>query len=199
MPTPMNVRVADRKDLSALAQGDFVVRNRNPSLKQVYILCFLPLFIVVVSSFMIYHTMLYGGMVCVLVGIVTLFFALQAKKHQRTLNSSEFLNALLASALTYDHAFCAIVKDGNIIYLDKGFQKTFPEFTGQPERTLAALFDLYKPAPEGRQKLLDVIGQNIHASVAVLMENGDERRKSELNFFIDPIKRPGGFVLLRGK
>jgi hypothetical protein len=112
----------------------------------------------------------------------------------------EFMNALFSSAIGKGYLFACIVKiSGEIVFYNRPFQAIFPGYTAQDTRTLKALLDLYN-VPEGdRDSLRKFMTENSGGSIATTINAKAQTEKTSITFHLEPIERPTGFFLLRGK
>jgi hypothetical protein len=110
------------------------------------------------------------------------------------------MNALFSSALGKGHAFTCIVKtSGDIVFYDRPFQAIFPDYIAQETRTLLSMFDLYN-VPEGdRDTLRKFMAENTGGSLSTSIKAAEQPEKTAISFHLEPIERPTGFFILRGK
>ena len=200
MSSPNNIRAMDRKDFADGTYRDFISRKRGLSPKQVYSLCLAATVIVCGVTFLVYNDMLAGSILCVMVGTVLLITAKQDEKHKRQMQSTEFLNALFASALGAGHKFCMIAKhDGEIVYLDRSFQQMFPDMVNKPRRTLQDLLDMYNASEAHSQTVIEAIKKDHETTISLQIEGSKEHTVHSIAMHIEPILRPSGFCLIRGR
>lgn len=142
-----------------------------------------------------------GCVTAILTGIVLFVAGRQVKTHKEALDSTEFLNALFASALGHGHKFCIIVAqaDTGIFYLDKEFQKIFPEMIPQKHCTLDMLFSKYGMEDSGQNAVLQAVRDNTASQVKLQIKGGSEKITYDMIISIEPIMRPSGFCLVRGR
>ncbi len=193
-----NVRFTDL-DPRITGVQDFVIRKRNPSLLQL-LLIFGAVVLLVIS--------LTTGMVdryalviilILLVAIIGWYVIVQTQRNRDLMLATEFQNALFSSALGMNHKFCMIIRrDGNVIYFDRYFQDLFPEFMRQPRRSIDILLDFAKASREDSEKIFAIIERGTFENVILdLRTAGNQTTRIVLS--IEPILRPSGFILMRGR
>lgn len=193
-------RVSDRIDLVAATRDDFVARKRITLVQWLYRIFLWAGVVPLGVALIVYYDALWGAMLCVLVGMVVYVLAQQILRLQRMLHNTEFLNALFSSALNRHHAFCAVAKkDGELVYANQTFQALFPGFMERPERTVTALLENGKVEASRRSPLLESIRQGNEIAVTIPFAIGNESQPRPFVLSVDPIAKPSGFVLLRGK
>ena len=104
--------------------SDFVVRKQKPYLWQILALfCIVLLLCLVVTVFSFTKVPLIVFLFLLLAPLGGYMIVLLQRTRDLVL-ATEFQNALFASALDYNRTFCLIIKnDGNIMYMDRSFQK----------------------------------------------------------------------------
>jgi hypothetical protein len=150
------------------------------------------------TALLVYYETLLGAGISFFAGVILLIYVLRAEKRKIVAERSEFLNALLASALASKHKFCMVVtqKDGQIVYLNNGFQKTFPKMVPLEKRMLSKLLKAYDVAPAKAKAIQAAVKKATDKEVAVEITSG--KVKEKITFKIEAIARPSGFVLVRG-
>ena len=127
------------------------------------------------------------------------YIVIVVQRNRDLVLATEFQNSLFASALGINNKFCLIIRpDGTIVYLDRSFQDIFPEFIKQPRRTIDVLLDQGKVEKEESDKIYTAIEQGVYAKV-VLNIRGTGKIFHKMIVSIEPILRPSGFILLRGR
>ena len=197
----MVIRFTDNV-LENIEGTDFVVRRRVPRAAQI-IIAFCIGFILIFLSYSsteewklrpLFTTTL--TLVISTLGIGACFAILSARKLSM---SAEFQNAMFASAARIGSRFCLVAhKNGTIAYIDQGFQTFFPHFSAGDSRTINSLL-VYANIPEGlAHKIVSIMQKN--TSDSVILEIKDEDGKGmELFVTIDPITRPKGYFIIRGR
>ena len=194
----MNARYTDA-DMTQNGAMDFVIRKRHPSIA--YMLAIFTALIIIAFSIVL---MLSDKTLLLLFLIITTLCAawyvvFQLQRNHDLLLATEFQNALFSSALGLNNKFCMIMKrDGNIVYLDRSFQNMFPDFLKQSRRTLDTLLEIGSVSREESDKVYAAIGRGVFEKVIFSIKgSGNEMHKIVMS--VEPILRPSGFVLLRGR
>jgi hypothetical protein len=201
MSVPVNIRASDRTDFLDSNRTDFIVRKRQFSKRLAYSLCAWAVVVILGVVWLVMQNALFGSLMCVVVGSITLALARQIENLQNMLQATEFLNALLSSALGKHYSFDMVAKlDGEIVYVNRPFQEMFPEFLALPARTVGAFLDMCQVPQDRGQTIINQLNQSMDATVTVEMVcGGAQKQTRSVALTIEPIARPSGFVLLRGK
>ncbi len=200
MVVPKNVRASDRPELSNPQGQDFIVRRRFPSVRQMAQLCLASVIVVLGVTLLVRNDTLLGSLMCMLVGSIMLYLGRNIEKQQKVVNATEFMNALFSCALCHGYKFCMIVRqDGEIMYLDRGFQEIFPDFMGQPKRNLEALIQTQSLPDDTANALKRALATPKDDHFAITVASGSNKVVQALSIQSEPISRPKGYVLLRGK
>ena len=188
-------------DLDKVSNGmhDFVIRKRSPSILQLVIIFLSVLLVATSISLAAIDRMQMLGIIFLLVMIVGWYVIVVVQRNRDLVLATEFQNALFASALGLNNKFCMIIKrDGNIVYIDRAFQEMFPDFLKQPRRTIDLLMEQGKVSREDSNKVYAAIEQGVYAK-AVFDIRGVGNQYHKMIMAIEPIMRPSGFILLRGR
>ncbi len=197
---PKNVRASDRLDLGNQEEEGFVVRKRFLSIRKMAQLCLSGVIIVLGVVILLRNDTLVGSLLCVVVGSMLLYLGRVIEKQQMIINATEFMNAVYSSALCKGYTFSFIVRSkGAIIYLDRGFQELFPDFIVQPDRELSTLCDIYQFKPEIAARLTDHVRSGTEGALDFDLAAGSNRAQQVIRVTCEPIARPKGYVLVRGK
>jgi len=194
----MQVRYTDLNSGKATSR-DFVIRRRTPTIAQLFVVFLSVLLISVSLTLSINDRVNMLIMISALIVISGWYVITVVQRNRDLVLTTEFQNALFASALGINNKFCMIIrKDGNIIYLDRSFQDMFPDFLRQPRRTIDVLLELGKVSKEEGNKILTAIEHGIYSKVLFDIRGvGNEYHKIVMS--IEPILRPSGFIMLRGR
>lgn len=203
MGTIKNLRASDQDFFSGKGGADFKVRNHHISAKKTYEITFSAIIIAVAVTIMVSNKLVLGGAICLLLGSVLYTVARYLERYKKLLTATEFLSALLSSALGDGYDFVMIVKEDarKIVYLNNGFQKNFPEMLGIEFRKLDDLLTKYEADEEVSKSIVQAVknGTAKKVSIDILTGAGNNKEKSSMVFNIDPIAHPAGFCLVRGK
>lgn len=194
----MSLRYTDQPTATN-GSGDFVIRQRPPTIAQLCVIFFCALVVSVTISMAIVNRELLIALLFIILGLAGLFVILQTQRNRDLLLTTEFQNALFASALGINNKFCLIIRrDGNVVYVDRSSQTLFPEFLKQPKRTIDTLLEQGRVIQEDRKKIAAAIEEGVYDKVIFnIRANGGEYLKIVMS--IEPILRPRGFILLRGR
>ncbi|NBX03675.1 MAG: hypothetical protein EBR02_06410 [Alphaproteobacteria bacterium] len=198
MESHLRIRASDSIDASDLQNNGFVVRTHTP-IRTIYRFAIFLAIITVGVELIVYFEALNAAILCTVVGMVMVFLSRELERQKKLQQSTEFMNALFASALAQDCLFCLAVRhDGKIIYINRTFQELFPAFISEPIRSLALFLTAQKLTPDLCEAITQSVAHARKISLPVtLTTDGDKKRSVMLQ--IDPIERPSGFVLIRGK
>lgn len=188
-------------DLDKQTSGvqDFVLRKRTPTIAQLAALFIGALVVGVCVAITVTEPLALIAIIVIMLGAVGWYAIVQIQRNRDLVLTTEFQNALFASALGINNKFCLIIKrDGNIIYLDRAFQDMFPGFVNTSRRTIDVLLDHAKVSQEDSAKIFTAVERGIYDKVVfnVRDANGLFHR---IIMSIEPILRPSGFILLRGR
>ncbi len=186
-------------DMSHNGAMDFVIRKRRPSVAYIMAI-FIITFVMGLSVILMTADKVALSAFLVFVVFATGWYVLlQLQRTHDLLLATEFQNSLFASALGINNKFCMIMKrDGNIVYLDRSFQGMFPDFLKQSRRTLDMLLEIGSVSREESDKIYAAIGRGVFEKVIFNIKGaGNEMHKIVMS--VEPILRPSGFVLLRGR
>ncbi len=185
--------------IEAIGAHDFVARQRVPSVAQVAI--------VLLSAFLIGLSIVVSVRnISALIMVLFVLFALmgwyiivQLLRSRDQLLITEFQNALFASAMGLHNKFCLIIKrDGSIIYLDRSFQELFPQFGKTGSRSVDALLKHGKVAHMERELIDAAIAKGTYEKIIfTITDSHDVTHK--IIMAVEPILRPAGFTMLRGR
>lgn len=188
-------------DLSPETNGakDFIIRKRLPTIVQ--------LLIVIVTVFLIAFSLSVAIdsrfklflLMSTLFSIAGWYVIVAIQRNRDLVLATEFQNALFASALGLNNKFCLIIRrDGNIVYLDRSFQEVFPDFMKQPRKTIEIFLEQGRVSKEETEKVFAAIDQGVFSKV-VFNIRGAGSQFHKMIVSVEPILRPTGFVLLRGR
>jgi hypothetical protein len=194
----MSIRFSDQEDSKRGAQ-DFIVRQRVPSMRQLVALFLSALIIAISITVAVASKPALVAILFILTVSVGWYVVVQTQQTRDLLMTTEFQNALFSSALGLNHKFCLILKpDGTMVYLDRGFQDMFPSFLKQSQRHLALLLESGNVAEKDRESILAAVARGTPDKVIFSIRAGDGQ-VHRLMLNIDPLHRPTGFILLRGR
>ena len=194
----MDVRYTDL-DLMTNGAHDFIIRKRKPTAMQMATLFAIILLAMVSVMIAITDKFTLAVILILLSGGIGWYVMLQIQRYQDLLLATEFQNALFASALGLNNKFCMIIRrNGNIVYLDRMFQEMFPDFLKQSQRSIDVLLQLGKVSRQDSEKIFSAIEQGVYEKV-IFEIRGADNKFNKILMSIEPILRPSGFILLRGR
>lgn len=199
MSVQNNSRATDLGEVLTLGTTGFTTRKRT-GVGLFFHFFLLACMVVMGVSLLIYYQSPIGSAVAVAIGLSFGLIAHNLEKLKKGKESLEFMNALFSSAIGNGYRFaCIVKKSGEIVFYNRPFQTIFPAYTAQDTRTLKALLDLYN-IPEGdRETIRKFMSDNMGGSIATTINAKAQTEKTSITFNLDPIERPTGFFLLRGK
>jgi two-component system, cell cycle sensor histidine kinase and response regulator CckA len=194
----MAIRYTDL-DITSNGARDFVIRKRSPSILQL-LLIFLGVLLTAISiTLTIADKMALIMILFILIGVVGWYVLIQIQRSRDLLLATEFQNALFASALGINNKFCMIIRrNGNIVYLDRSFQDMFPDFLRQSRRSIDVLLEQGRVSREDGEKIYSAIERGVYEKV-IFDIRGSGNGLHRVVMSIEPILRPSGFILLRGR
>ncbi|MEQ1790645.1 MAG: PAS domain-containing protein, partial [Rickettsiales bacterium] len=178
---------------------DFVVRKRRPLWQTFFIMLASVLPVSIFLSVFIRDTIFFSqALLVILVSLGTYVFLVVQRSRDLVL-ATEFQNALLSSALGHSNKFCLIIKDDSTIsYIDPSLQKMFPNFYKEPRRAIDVLLEQGQVSKEDRTIVFAAIERRVRSKV--IFDIVDTQKKNyRIMMSIEPIVRPKGFMLLRGR
>lgn len=193
----MAIRYSDipTKDMSA----DFVSRKYIPTVVQLGVVFIFVLIIAITSAVLLTDKGLLIFLLTVALGTLGVYVIVQIQRTRDLVLATEFQNALFASALGFNNKFCLIIKrEGSIIYMDNGFQKMFPDLSRERHLSIAIMLKLGRVAAVDREKVFEIIERGLHDRV-IFDIRGSDNEVNKIVMSFEPIARPAGFILLRGR
>lgn len=178
---------------------DFVVRTRRPLWQTLFFMFISVLPIAITLSILIKDTIVFGEVLFVLLGSLGVYVVLVVQRCRDLVLATEFQNALFSSALGHSNKFCLIIKDDNSIsYIDRSLQEMFPSFHKEPRRAIDVLLEQGQVSKEERKMVFSALERRVRGKV--VFDIIDHKKQSHrIMMSIEPITRPKGFMLLRGR
>lgn len=195
----MSVRQSDL--LNSSSSQDFVVRKSIPPMWQLlilFVICFSCLLLV------LYYASAIGLAAAAfaifsIIGPLCWFTVYFNQRNRDMVLAAEFQNAIFSAAARLKSRFCIIVKkDGTIFYYDRGFQAIFPDNTQRGTLMVDKVLNSKLITPTEAEKLYRALDNNSSEAIFLTFTPpGGEEQK--LVITIDPLPRPQGFFILRGR
>jgi hypothetical protein len=178
---------------------DFVVRKRRP-LWQTLGLMFAALFPVTLGlSFLVTDLVVFSQIMFVMLGSLGTYVVYTVQRCRDLVLATEFQNALFSSALGHSNKFCLIIKnDSTIAYIDRSLQELLPNFYKQPRHAIDVLLEQGQVSKEERKQVFEALDKRVRGKV--IFDIIDHKKQTHrIMMTIEPILRPKGFMLLRGR
>jgi hypothetical protein len=199
MATQNNSRASDLGAILTAGSTDFTPRKRS-GVGVFFHLFMLASMIILGTALLIYYESPKGCALAIAIGLALGIIAQNLEKLKKQKNALEFMNALFSSALGRGYKFCFIVKNtGDIVFYNRPFQDFFPAYITQDTRTLESLFTLYGIAQVDRETIHGYMVANTDGSVTISPRTAEGPEIPPVALSIEPIGRPTGFFLVRGK
>lgn len=192
------VRYSDM-DIQSSGAREFVMRRRRPTIPQLLTIFTAALLISISLTVAVMDRAMLGLLLVILFGSVGWYVIVTLQRERDLVLTTEFQNALFASALGINSKFCLIIKrDGNIVYLDRSFQELFPDFIRLTRRTVDILLEYGRVSSEHSERIYHAIERGVYDKVIfdIRAANGEMHK---MVMSIEPILRPSGFIMLRGR
>jgi PAS domain-containing protein len=178
---------------------DFVVRTRRPLWQTLFMMFASVLPISVILSIFVKDTIVFAEVLLIILVSLGTYVVLVVQRCRDLVLATEFQNALFSSALGHSNKFCLIIKDDNTVsYIDHSLQEMFPNFYKEPRRAIDVLLEQGQVSKEDRKMVFSAIERRVRGKV--IFDIIDSKKKSHrIMMSIEPITRPRGFMLLRGR
>jgi len=185
------------KEASDLSK-EFHIRDKGVTPKQILILVIVTTFIGI-AIMGIDGKLAVTSVVFTLFGCISWYLSLDVKNNRDLVRTSQFQSALFSSALGMHHDFTFIVnlKKRNIFYFDRPFQSVFPQFIKQDDNSLASLLNIAKISEENKKSFEALLDSEREENITFEIDADGSLHKALIS--IEPIPRPTGFVLVRGR
>lgn len=200
MSKPINkTRVSDLGDVLTSGTTGFTVRKRT-GVGLFFHMFLLVCLVILGAALLVYYQSPQGCALAVGIGLSLALVAQNLERMKRIKQSLEFMNALFSSALGKGYEFCCVVKStGEIVFFNRPFQAIFPAYISQEKRSIDVLFELYNVPQDHREKLKGMFTSATEGSIATSIRDAEATSERAITFYLEPIERPTGFTLVRGK
>ncbi len=196
--TAHHLRIVDKSSYLNMKDADFSLR-RNVPIRRIGMIFVIISFVAVLFAIAFYYKHLEGMAICLAFGIMLYFVAAQLQNLQKMQNATEFMNALFSSALSEGYKFCFVTrKDGVIVYMNRGFQSLFEEFALENSHDVLGWLEASGSSEDVKQNVLNNLNMDRPTNAIVSLHTSDKEHLTAYTLHINPIKRPSGFVLVRG-
>lgn len=181
------------------ARHDFVVRKHRPMWQTLLMMFASTLPISIMLSILVQNTIIFAEILFVLLSSLGAYVVFVVQRCRDLVLATEFQNALFSSALGHSNKFCLIIKhDSTISYIDRSLQEMFPDFYKEPRRAIDVLLEQGQVSKEERKMVFDAIEKRVRGKV-VFDITDSKKQQHRIMMTIEPISRPKGFMLLRGR
>lgn len=185
--------------LSQIATEDFTIRKHYPSVLQIVFIFSIYFCIMVSAGFFLGWGIAFIAATLVMAVGMALFTIISIQHNRDLLLVAEFENTLFSSGLTMHHKFTLISnREGVIVYMDRGFQSMFPSISRNQQQALDMMMEIGQVARDDAEKIFIAIAQRLQERMVFSM-TGKDGIPQKIILSIEPLNRPGGFVLLRGR
>lgn len=194
------MRISD--NVSDFVTPDFVPRAYSRPIRQlsvVYLIAVALIFLI--SSFReslggnAVSTVLIMAIVCA----IAVFTLIRRQQHNDQMLATEFENLLFSAAASLGSNFCIFLKhDGTIIYANDGTRRMFPHFSRDQTLAIDQLFGGAQVDKVHLDKLYSALSLNRKENLIFEITNASGER-SDYIVMIEPLKRPSGYFVLRGR
>ncbi len=199
MAVQYNSRTSDLGEILTSGSTGFAVRKRT-GIGMVFHLFLLACMVVMGAALLIYYQSPKGCLLAVAIGLSLGLIAQNLEKYKKSNQSLEFMNALFSSALGKGYQFCCVVKvTGDLVFYNRPFQALFPLYVTQKTRSLTKLMELYHFPENDRAALTTLIETNAPGTMTTHIRSSTDDPAQAITLTIEPIERPTGFFLIRGK
>lgn len=181
---------------------DFVPRERRNQIWGMVVVSILVIAVVFVLTFT--HNNSLGGRTISafvsMVAVAVLCFYMIYRKQQNLdlVMATEYQNMLFAEAVSLGSNFCLFVRrDGTIVYANSGLKQVFPDFSYNEAQALEGVFEEGGVPKADRDRVMGAIYSSSSARLVFpVRQNGEEK---DYVLTVEPLTRPGGYVLIRGR
>jgi two-component system cell cycle sensor histidine kinase/response regulator CckA len=178
---------------------DFVPRDRKPTVFELTLIFLFALGLSVTLPVFLFDKMTLVFWLCLLLALAGWYVILELTRSRDLVLATEFQNALFASALGFNNKFCLIIKrEGNIVYMDNGFQKMFPELIRERNVSVAGMLKHGKVGAMEKEKIFAALDRGVYDKVIFDITTAGGQF-SKIVMSLEPIIRPSGFILLRAR
>lgn len=178
---------------------DFVVRTRRPVWQTLFLMFASVLPVSIFLSIFVKDIFVFGEILFVLLGTLGTYVVYTVQRCRDLVLATEFQNALFSSALGHSNKFCLIIKnDSTVAYIDRSLQEMLPNFYKEPRRAIDVLLEQGQVSKEDRKIVFSAIERRVRGKVVFdIIDYKKQRHRIMMS--IEPITRPKGFMLLRGR
>lgn len=197
----METRFTD--DIDENTDGsDFIVRKRRPFAVQILLVFLMVCISIYLAAVFVDGAgggALFSGVLVFTIGLLGWFTIYLTQRNRDLVMATEFQNAMLASAAQLSTRFCIITKrDGTIVYIDPGFQKTFPHFISTGSHTVDGLLMSAEVPEDIYKQISKTLEKQAPLSITIPFKS-PTGKPMPMVVAIDLLPRPRGYFLFRGR
>ena len=134
-----------------------------------------------------------------IIGSLCLYVYINNQRHLDLVMTTEYQNLLFAQGIALGNQFSIFVRrNGTIVYANKGLSEVFGAYSTANSQALEQIFEQGGVSTPDRARIMEAIFTNAPDRIAFPVTAADG---SVVNYIvtIEPIPRPAGYVLLRGR
>lgn len=194
------MRMSDHR--KTFVHPDFVPRSYSRPIRELIIIYTLT----IIAVFMLSHYRdAIGGnwissiVISLIVSGLAVYTVLRKQQHNDQMMATEFENLLFSAAAGLGSAFCIFIKaDGTVVYANDGARRMFPRVGYEEARALDSLLINAKVEKADQDKLHSAMSRGQKESLVIAITDA-EKNRHDFILTIDPLRRPAGYFVLRGR
>lgn len=199
MPIRFTDTLLDNNTPTIENNQDFVVRTRRPVWQTICMMFASVLPLSILISIFVKDTLIFSELLFVILGSLGTYVVYTVQRCRDLVLATEFQNALFSSALGHSNKFCLIIKnDSTIAYIDRALQEMLPNFYKESRHAVDVLLEQGQVSKEERKLVFSAIERRVRGKV-IFDITDHKKQKHRIMMSIEPIARPKGFMLLRGR
>lgn len=194
------MRISD--SMADFVTPDFVPRAYSRPIRQLSVVYLVAVAIIfLISNF---HESLGGNavstvLIMAVVCAIAIYTLVRRQQHNDQMLATEFENLLFSAAAALGSNFCIFLKsDGTIIYANDGTRRMFPHFSRHQTLAIDELLNEAHVDKVHLDKLYSALSLGRKENLIFEISNSAGER-SDYIVMIEPLKRPSGYFVLRGR
>jgi PAS domain-containing protein len=181
------------------SQFDFVPRGRRGQITHVIVAFVICIAIIFITSLVGDANILSTLLSMVLISCLCFYVVYRKQQNLDLVMSTEYQNMLFAQAATLGSSFSMFVRrDGTIVYADNGLRELFPDSAYSDSLALERVFEGGGVNKADRERIMGAI-YNLHSDRLVFPIKHQTGEEHEYILTVEPLARPGNFLLVRGR
>lgn len=194
------MRFADN-DLNQVALPDFMPRDRSQAVMQI-LFAFITSIAAVLATLRFMKTEsvqdIGALIVCLIISLLCLITIYFRKRADDLVLATEFQNLLYSSAASIGSLFCIIAKrDGTVVHASAGLAGLFNTFPYGMSQALDGFFIEGRVQKIDQGRITDALALDERKSMLIKLTTG--KGESDMVINIDPLPRPHGYYVIRGR